>query len=442
MSMRAFLRTGRWVLGASLAACVAFTSCGPAERKAGAPADRVELTYWPAPNQQEVQLADTLVRLWNRLHPDIHVTMQPIPVSQSTEEVLLAAIAGRTTPDICSNIWPGALYEFMQAGGLVPLDGLPGFDSVVTSRTPAPLLESFRSGDGRYYQVPWKTNPVMMFSNLDLFSAAGVDAPPRTYGEFLAAGARVTRDVDGDGRTDIWMGERDIRPIWWQRWFDFYAFFIAASGGQTLFRGGRTAFDSPAGAEVMGFFQQCYGRGYFPRTFYQGGDPFLLGRKATHFAGPWQIAALQRYAPTLRYAVTPLPVPDGHSGPVYTYGDYKNIAIFSTTRHPKEAWAFVCFLLSAEHDLLLLQICNQIPARGDLLSNPLFATYFHENPAMLHFAAQAPWTRGMDAVPDLKEIFDAISLAYERSAVYGVEAPATAIDDAAQRVRTIIEWNR
>jgi hypothetical protein len=48
----------------------------------------------------------------------------------------------------------------------------------------------------------------------------------------------------------------------------------------------------------------------------------------------------------------------------------------------------------------------------------------------------------MDAVPDLKEIFDAISLAYERSAVYGVEAPATAIDDAAQRVRTIIEWNR
>jgi hypothetical protein len=48
----------------------------------------------------------------------------------------------------------------------------------------------------------------------------------------------------------------------------------------------------------------------------------------------------------------------------------------------------------------------------------------------------------MDAVPDLKEIFDAISLSYERSAVYGVEAPAVAVDAAARRVRIIIDWNR
>jgi len=93
----------------------------------------VELMYWPSPNAQEVELADTMVMRWNRLHPGIHVRMQPIPVSQSSEEVLLAAIAGKTTPDICSNIWPGALRDYTDAGGLIALDGFADFDSALGS---------------------------------------------------------------------------------------------------------------------------------------------------------------------------------------------------------------------------------------------------------------------------------------------------------------------
>ncbi len=430
-------KIGWWCL---LASTVLALGCGGQSGPAGG--TDVVLTYWPAPNAQEVQLADSLVRVWNRLHPGIQVRMQPIPVSQSTEEVLLAAIAGKTTPDVCSNIWPGAMHDFMQAGGLVPLDSFPDFDSVASGRTPPQLLETFRSADGHFYQIPWKTNPVMMFSNTGLLESAGVREVPRTYGEFLAAGAKVTRDTNGDGQTDVWMGERDIRPIWWQRWFDFYSFYIAASGGKTLFDKGEVAFDNPAGAQVMGFFQECYRRGYFPRTFYQGGDPFLLGRKATHFAGPWQIAAMQKFAPAMRFGVAPLPVPDEYKGPVYTYGDYKNIAVFSTTRHPAEAWAFVRFLVTAQHDLLLLELCNQMPVRGDLLSNPVFEDFFRRNPKMVQFARQVPYTRGMDAVPDLKEIFDGIAQAYERSAVFGAVPPKQAVSDAAQRARAIIEWNK
>src|SRR3990172_3743401 len=104
-----------------LAFVLSFAACGEREgREASESATVRRLTYWPAPNPEEIKLADSLVNFWNRLHPDIQVRMQPIPVSQSTEEVLLAAIAGKTTPDICSNIWPGALHEYTQAGGLIP----------------------------------------------------------------------------------------------------------------------------------------------------------------------------------------------------------------------------------------------------------------------------------------------------------------------------------
>lgn len=402
----------------------------------------IELTYWPAPNQQEVRLADSLVTKWNRLHPGIRVRMQPIPVSQSTEEVLLAAIAGKTTPDVCSNIWPGALHEYTRAGGLLALDRFADFDSVASRRTPLDLLHTFRSDDGHFYQMPWKTNPVMMFYNKRLLREAGVNDVPRTYTQYLVAGAQVTRDRDGDGQIDVWMGERDIRPIWWQRLFDFYPFYIAASGGRTLFADGTVAFENRHAEQVMAFFQACYARRLFPRTFFQGGDPFLLEKKATHFSGPWEVAAIEKFAPQMDYGVAPLPVPDDHDGPVYTYGDFKNIAIFATTKHPQEAWEFVKFLIQAEHDALLLEICHQMPVRGDLLSNPLFRQYFHARPVMRQFAEQATRTRGVDAAPDLKEILDAIAQEYEACAVYGVRTPAEAIRNAARRTEVIVEWNR
>ncbi|MEW6509868.1 MAG: extracellular solute-binding protein [Bacteroidota bacterium] len=402
----------------------------------------IELTYWPAPNQQEVQLADTLVSLWNLLHPDIRVRMQAIPVSQSTEEVLLAAIAGKTTPDICSNIWPGALHEYTQAGGLLPLDRFPGFDSLARRRIPPDLLATFRSGDGHWYQLPWKTNPVMMFYNRRLFEEAGVTQVPRTYSEYLAAGAKVSRDTNSDGQIDVWMGERDIRPLWWQRLFDFFPFYIAASGGKTLLQDNKVSFGDRRAEEVFGFFQQCYERRLFPRTYFQGGDPFLLEKKATHFAGPWQIATMEKFARHLRYGISPLPVPDDCSGPVYTSGDYKNIAIFNTTAHPEAAWAFVAFMVSADHDRLLLELCNQIPVRGDLLENPVFAEYFRGNPLMVTFAEQSLHSRSVDAAPDLKEILDGISQEYEMCAVYGKKSPAEAVRDAVRRAEMIIRWNQ
>ena len=135
-------------------------------------------------------------------------------------------------------------------------------------------------------------------------------------------------------------------------------------------------------------------------------------------------------------------MPDHHTGPVYTYGNYKNIGIFGTARHPREAWEFVKFLLQAENDLLLLKITDQIPVRGDLLTNPIFAGYFERSPKMVKFAQQAAWTRGDDDAPDWKEIFDAISQEYEGCAVYGEISPAEAVSDAFRRTKVIVDWNK
>ena len=428
-----------------LLALVALAACGGGERAAaGAAGGPVRLVYWTSQNPQERTVADTLVARWNRTHADVQVVVQPIPAGQSSEEVILASIVAGTTPDICSNIWPGVLHDLVRAGGVLPLDAMPGFDSLMAARVPPELAERFRSPDGRFHQLPWKTNPILMMLNPAMLRAAGVTRIPRTYSEYLAAARRVTADTDGDGRTDRWMGARDIRPIWWQRTFDVFPLYIAASGGKTLFdESGALAIDAAAMTDVLGFFQTLYARGDYPRSTLQG-NAFAQGRIATEFTGPWTIGWLAENAPDVPVDFAPIPVPDDTprtATPPPTYGDYKNIALFATTRHPEAAWAFARYLVSPEADRLLIETTRQIPIRTGLLDDPQLAAFFTANPTMRRFAEQATATRGVDAVPDVPETLDAVAQGYER-AVYGVETPAEAARSITARIGVLQAWAR
>ncbi len=405
---------------------------------------KTRLVYWTAPNPEELALARELVAEWMAANPNVEVVVQPIPAGQSSEEVLLAAVAAGTTPDLCSNIWPGIVEDFVEAGALVPLDRFPDFDSLWQSRIPETVRMQFRSRDGHFYQFPWKTNPVMMFYNVQLLREAGFDRPPRTYREYLEAARRITADTDGDGTIDRWMGYRDIRPIWWQRYFDYYAFYVAASGGRTLFdRQGQLALDTAASNRVFAFFARLYAMGAFPKAVWtSSGSRFLKGQLATDFTGAWHLVWLEKHAPSeLVYEVAPLPVPDDYEGPVYTYGDYKNMVIFSTTQHPEVAWRLLRFLVSRRADRRLLERTRQIPVRRRLLDDPYFAPVFEQQPLLRRFAEQAAYTRSVDSVPDLKEMLDALAQEFEAAAVYGVRSPAEATRRALRRIRMILDWN-
>lgn len=419
-----------------LAALAGWVSC---DRDGADKSGVNHLTYWPAANAQEILLAKESAQLWNEQHPETPVLVQPIPESQSTEEVLLAAVVGKTTPDICSNIWPGVVGQFVRARSLVPLDRFPDFDSLATARLPDGQLESYRFEDGHVYQFPWKTNPIMLEYNINLLREAGFDHPPRTYAEFFAMGRAISRDLTGDGHRDRWMMFVDIQMKWWLRYFDFYTFYIAASQGETLVRDHQVIFDNPAAVEVFRFFQQGFSEGIFPHASFQG-DTFLSQQVAVHITGPWNIAHLEKFKPDgFAWDYAPIPVPDDHHGPVITYGDPKNMVIFTTCRQPERAWEFVKFLLSRERDLALLQTATQLPIRKNLLSDSLFVPYYAAHPRMARFAQQAPYTRGVDTVPELREIFDALAQEFEACCILGRRTPEEAVRRAAERSREILQ---
>ncbi len=417
-------------------------ACSMGDRSSEDEGGIIHLTYWSSQNPQERTIAKLLVQQWNLDNPGIQVTVQPLPAGQSSEEVLLASIVAKTTPDVCSNVWPGIVTELVRANGLVSLDQFASFDSLMSSRIPSDLYTRFQSVDGHYYQIPWKANPILFQYNVGLFREVGITSPPRTYSEFLDAAEKIYLDSDNDGHPERWIGSRQIKPIWHQRRFDYYTFYLAASGGKTFDHDGNFELDELVSDQVFSLFRELWENEYYPLTDLQG-DPFDRGLIATKLVGPWNIARLRENAtPGLEYAFSPIPVPDDYSGPAFTYGDFKNIAIFATTKYPEEAWRFASYLVSKEADLLLLEMATQIPIRSDILTDGFFADYFVANPMVADFAGLVPNSRGVGHLRAFPEIMDALAQQFEAASVFGVISPQEGTQRAVSRIRAIENWNR
>jgi multiple sugar transport system substrate-binding protein len=157
--------------------------------------------------------------------------------------------------------------------------------------------------------------------------------------------------------------------------------------------------------------------------------------------GPWFVRELDELkAPGLRYDVAPVPSADG-SDPrdSFAFADLRSIAIFSTTRHPDAAARFVAYLTSPAADRMLIEEASQLPYRRALAADPRFTASLARWPTLTTFARYVERTRDLDLDPDVVEIFDVISEAYEEGAVYGVTPVRQALHRAAVEARKILD---
>jgi multiple sugar transport system substrate-binding protein len=401
----------------------------------------ITLTYWPAANPTETRLATRLAAQWNAEHPEVQVRVQPLPAGRSSEEVLLAAIVAKATPDISSNVSTALLARLVRAGSVVRLDDRVATAARLRERTSARMLAPLRLPNGGIYAFPWKTNPEMLMYNVDLLTAAGVD-PPRTHGGLLDAFRRLARDTDGDGRIDRWALWANLKTTWYERFYDFYPLYLASSGGRTLIADGRIIFDNPAAVAALAVLRQGFADGGLPRSnFSLGRDPFTDGTVAMKIIGPWFIRELDELkVPGLRYDVVPVPAADGiDPDDRFAFADLRSIAIFSTTKHPDAAARFVAYLTSPAADKLLIEEASQLPYRRGLASDPRFTSALARWPTLATFAEYVERARDLDIDPDVVEIFDLLSEAYEAAAVYGTRPVREALTSAATEAQKILD---
>jgi multiple sugar transport system substrate-binding protein len=384
------------------------------------------IDVWLSNNPEEIAWGQQMVKAWNADHPDEEITAQEIPAGKTSEEVIGAAITAGNAPCLVFNTSPAAVPQFQKQGGLVALDDFEGATDYVESRS-GDVAEQYQSPDGKYYQIPWKSNPVMIFYNKDILKKAGIDPenpPLSTHEEFLATSRTIVKS--GAAEAAIWPAPTSE---FFQSWFDFTPMFAAESGGQQIIEDGEPTFDSDAGKAVADLWATMYAEGLSPKETFNG-DSFAEGKAAMSTVGPWAIAV---YGDT-NWGVAPVPTSAGTSPEeTYTFSDAKNIGLYSACDNQQTAWEVLQFATSEEQDGKLLEMTGQMPLREDLQGT--YPDYFKENPDYKLFADQAARTVEVPNVPNSIEIWQEFRDQWSSAVIFGKtsvdEALATAADQAA-----------
>jgi multiple sugar transport system substrate-binding protein len=408
-----FLTTSAAVVALGLTA-----ACGGGGDAENARSAKGPIKVWLSNNPEEITWGKAMVKEWNSSHPDEKVTAQEIPAGKTSEEVIGASITAGNAPCLVFNTSPAAVPQFQKQGGLVPLDDFSKGAEYVESRS-GDSAEQYKSPDGKYYQIPWKQNPVMIFYNKDLFKKAGLDTskpPLTTYADFLATSKKIV---------DSGAAPAAIAPApsseFFQSWFDFYPLYAAESDGKQTIEDGKATFDSPAGKDVWNFWHEMYAKGYSPKEKYDG-DSFADKKAAMAVVGPWAIAV---YKGKVDWGIAPVPTKDGAApGDVYSFTDAKNIGLYSACKNQQTAWDLLKFATSKDQDGKLLETTGQMPIRTDLATT--YASYFAKHPEYKMFADQASRTVEVPNVPNSVEIWQNIRDEFSSSVIFD----KTPVDDA------------
>ncbi|MET0423127.1 MAG: extracellular solute-binding protein [Actinoplanes sp.] len=384
------------------------------------------ITIWLSNNQEELAWGKAMVAAWNGQHADQAITSQEIPAGKSSEEVIGAAITAGNAPCLIFNTAPAAVPQFQKQGGLVALDSFDGGAQYIADRT-GTTAEQYKSPDGKFYQMPWKSNPVMIIYNKDLFAKAGLDPEKpalSTYEEFLT----TARKIKSSGAAPAAIYPAPTSEFF-QSWFDFYPLFAAETDGAQLVKDQKAQFNTPQGQAVAGFWKTLYDEGLAPKEQYNG-DSFADKKAAMAIVGPW---AIKVYGDKVKWGAVPVPTSTGKpADQIKTFSDAKNAAMYSACQNRATAWEVLKFATSQEQDGKLLDATGQMPLRKDLPT--AFPDYFAKNPAYQQFADQAARTVEVPNVPNSVAIWQAFRDAYSESVIFGKKPVADAFTGAAEKV--------
>jgi len=417
---------------ASLLLSVCLTGCGPDEKPADTSA-KTPIKLWVTPVENEEAFWKKMVTEWNNDPAHTPVEFTPIPVASSSEEAIMNAIASGTEPDITSNIFIGFASQLNEINQLEDLSKMPGFAELIKQRQMNEVMPAWEI-NGQQNVLPIYINPTVWWWRADLLKQYGFDQVPRHYDELYRLAE--ARHADNNG----YVMQLTAGKNWWERWYDFIPLLYAQNGGKPYIAANQAQFNNADGQAVLTFMSKVFNSGWSSYDFTSAEDPLASGQVLASARGPWDIARYRKQFPAIlkQIQIGPMLTQEGSEKP-YTFGDSKGVAMFSTSKHKAEAWAFLQWVFgSAEHDLLWLEMVGMPPARADLLTNPLFVGYFADNPLEKQIALYVNVALPAAATTKTSDIQRSMTQMIER-VIFRNDDPAAALDDSAREINGILK---
>ena len=311
----------------------------------------IEITYWQYWTGFEGKAIEKLVNKFNETHSDIKVKM--LTISEPRKKTLLSIVGG-TPPDVISSIaaW---VPELASRGAILPLDDYCK-EYMISENLFLGAFWKMLNLNGHTWALPTTPTATALYWNKNLFKEAGLnpDIAPKTLKELEIFSDKLTKK-DNDGR----ITQAGFLPSWPSWAFGFYGVIFGGKWGDP--EGRRVTADDPLNIEAWEWAQDFVKKlgsknvQTFQEEFgnYQGpNNPFYTQMIALEINGVWEGNFIPRFAPQIKWGVAPMPT---KSGQLITIVDTDCILIPKGSKHPKEAFEFIAWLLKPEN---LEELCT------------------------------------------------------------------------------------
>ncbi|MBU8974739.1 sugar ABC transporter substrate-binding protein [Lysobacter sp. MMG2] len=380
----------------------------------------------------EGEMVRQLIPDFERLHPDIRVEVQQLPVTAAHEK-LLTAFAGDGLPDVCGlgNTW---LAEFVELRAVAPLEPF-------LARTPSMSPDDYFRGSwdtgvigSHVYAVPWYVETRLPFYRRDILEAAGVKQPPRTWAQWREAMAAVKRHV-GPERYAILLPLNEYEPL----------LNLAIQQPDPLLRddGRYGNFRSDGFRRTLAFYNDIFVQKWAPpfsnNQISNVWNEFGRGLYTFYVNGPWNIAEFRKRLPPSmegQWGTMPLPGPDG---PGASVAGGASFVVFQQAKNKDAAWKLVAYLSDPQVQVRFHTLTGNLPPRRSAWeSSQALAT----DPYTLPFREQLERAKPAPKVPEWERIAQELRIVGEQLVAgrYTVDEAATELDRRADAILEKRRW--
>ncbi|MBF2713688.1 ABC transporter substrate-binding protein [Agrobacterium vitis] len=384
-------------------------------------ADDVTLNLWSL--DKDIQPAPNLVKQFNALNNGIKIEYRLLQFDDVVTEAMRAYSTGQA-PDIIAVDNPEHAL-FASRGAFLDLTDMIAKSDVIKPQNyfPGPLASV--TWKERYFGVPKATNTIALYYNRDMFKAKGLDPlkPPQTWDELVAAARKLNdpaKNVYGLAFSAKASEEGTFQFLPW-----------AQMGG-----GGYDHINAPGAVKALETWktimtEKLASPDTLTRGQWDSTGTFNSGNAAMAISGPWELDRMLKEA-KFDWGVALLPVPSAGAERSSGMGDF-NWAIFSSTKHPAEAFKALEFFASQDKDMF--KNFGQLPARSDIAIPPSGSPL--KDAALQVFLEQMKYAKPRGPHPAWPKISKAIQDAIQ-AALTGQMTPKDALDQAQKKIKAAL----
>ncbi|KPH73868.1 ABC transporter substrate-binding protein [Oceanobacillus caeni] len=357
-----------------IAMMLLLVACGDGE---AANSDRdgpIEITYWYAWGDKIGENNENLVKQFNEMQDEIHVTAEFQGNYDELQSKTQAAFAAGNAPEVTQN-------EISSIETFAKSDMIQDLSKFVEEDAEEINMEDFNPGlmgnsyvDDKLYGLPYLRSTPIVYINKTMFEEKGIDPESiQTWEDFQLVAEKLTDDehVGISMPVDIW----------------FYEAFVAQAGGEMFDKNGKIAFNGESGVEALNFWKEMVIEG---RMRVPGGEPqqaadmarqdFATGRAGMYFSSTADLTLMMQLAEENGYKLETIMFPENEKRSVPTGG--ANLVMTSGLDEKKQqaAWEFIKFMTAPEQTAYASSYTGYLPSRLSSVESDTMQELYEEKP--------------------------------------------------------------